>query len=200
VQLFAQSGTADTPTLIVNYGAPTGENFWFENTNVHDDAKLNHFIPHGVIERKTRRRPEWYRQDEYAFSQFAAQTAKILRAGGLIGIGSHGELQGLGYHWELWMVASGGLTPLEALRCATINGAKIIGRPQDIGSIEPGKLADLVIFDKSPLDDIHNSNAIHWVMKNGELFESDTLNQIWPQEKNLPPLWFQPPSTGFDPR
>jgi imidazolonepropionase-like amidohydrolase len=107
-----------------------------------------------------------------------------------VGVGSHGQLQGLGYHWEMWMLASGGMTPMEMLRCATVNGSKIIGRPQDLGSIEPGKLADLVIMDKNPLDDIHNTNTIHWVMKNGELFEGDTLNEVWPEQKKLEPLWF----------
>ncbi len=99
-------------------------------------------------------------------------------------------MQGIGYHWEMWMLASGGMTPLEVIRCATVNGSKIVGRPADLGSIEPGKLADLVIMDKSPLDDIHNTNTIHWVMKNGELFEGDTLNQVWPEQKKLEPLWF----------
>jgi len=79
---------------------------------------------------------------------------------------------------------------MEVLRCATSNGAKIVGRPQDLGSIEAGKLADLVIFDKNPLDDIHNTNTIRWVMKNGELFEGDTLDQVWPEQKKLEPLWF----------
>ena len=88
------------------------------------------------------------------------------------------------------MLASGGMTPMEVLRCATVNGSKIIGRPDDLGSIEPGKLADLVIMDKNPLDDIHNTNTIHWVMKNGELFEGDTLNQVWPEQKKLEPLYF----------
>jgi imidazolonepropionase-like amidohydrolase len=95
--------------------------------------------------------------------------AKLVRAGGLVGVGSHGQLQGLGYHWEMWMLASGGMTPMEVLRCATVNGSKIVGRPQDIGSLEPGKLADLVILDKNPLIDIHDTNTIHWVMKNGTL-------------------------------
>jgi len=177
-------------TLIVNYGGPFGEDYWFENSEVHDNAKLNHFMPHRVIDQRTKRRPGWFRKDEYEFPKLAAQMTKLVRAGGLVGVGSHGEMQGMGYHWELWMFASGGMTPLEVLRCATVNGSKIIGRPEDLGSIEPGKLADLVIFDKSPLDDIHNSNTIHWVMKNGELFEGDTLNEVWPEQKKLEPLWF----------
>src|SRR5579884_2118291 len=190
LQIFAKSGIAATPTLIVNYGGPFGENYWYEYSEVHDNPKLNHFTPHRIIDEKTKRRPEWFRKDEYAFPKLAAQVAKLARDGALIGVGSHGQLQGLGYHWEMWMIASGGMTPLEVLKCATINGARIIGRPDEVGSIEPGKLADLVIFDKSPLDDIHNSNTIHWVMKNGELFEGDTLNEVWPEPKKLGPLWF----------
>jgi Tol biopolymer transport system component len=184
------SGIAETPTLIVNYGGPFGQEYWFENTDVHDNAKLNHFIPHNLIDERTNRRPDWFRKDEYAFPKLAAQMAKLTRAGGLVGVGSHGQLQGLGYHWEMWMLASGGMTPLEVLRCATLNGSRIVGRPQDLGSIEAGKLADLIILDKSPLDDIHNTNTIHWVMKNGELFEGDTLDQVWPEQKKLEPLYF----------
>jgi hypothetical protein len=190
LQIFAQSGIASTPTLIVNYGGPFGEDYWYEYSEVHDNAKLNHFTPHRIIDEKTKRRPEWFRKDEYAFPKLSAQVTKLERAGGLIGVGSHGQLQGLGYHWEMWMLASGGMTPLEVLRCATVQGAKIIGRPDDLGAIQPGKLADLVILDKNPLDDIHNTNTIHWVMKNGELFEGDTLDQVWPEQKKLEPLWF----------
>lgn len=190
LQMFAQSGIAETPTLIVNYGGPFGEDYFYENSNVHDDAKLNHFTPHRIIDEKTKRRPGWFRQDEFAFPKLSAQMAKLERAGGLVGVGSHGQLQGLGYHWEMWMLSSGGMTPMEVLRCATVNGSKIVGRPQDIGSIEPGKLADLLILDKNPLDDIHNTNSIRWVMKNGELFEGNTLDQIWPEQKKLEPLFF----------
>ncbi|HEY2351657.1 MAG TPA: amidohydrolase family protein [Candidatus Acidoferrum sp.] len=190
IQMFAQSGISETPTLIVNYGGPFGEDYWYENSEVHDNAKLNHFTPHKIIDERTKRRPGWFRKDEYAFPKLSAQVAKLLRAGTLVGVGSHGQLQGLGYHWEMWMLASGGMTPMEVLRCATVNGAKIVGRPQDLGSIEPGKLADLVIFDKNPLEDIHNTNTVHWVMKNGELFEGDTLDQVWPEKKKLEPLWF----------
>jgi len=190
LQMFAKSGIAETPTLIVNYGGPFGEDYWYEYSEVHDNAKLNHFTPHRIIDQKTKRRPEWFRKDEYEFPKLAAQVTKLERAGGLVGVGSHGQLQGLGYHWEMWMLGSGGMTPMEVLKCATVNGSHIVGRPDEIGTLEPGKLADLVIFDKSPLDDIHNSNSIHWVMKNGELFEGDTLNQVWPEQKKLEPLWF----------
>jgi len=190
LQMFAQSGIAETPTLIVNYGGPFGEDYFYEATNVHDDVKLNHFTPHRIIDEKTKRRGGWFRKDEFAFPKLAAQMAKLERAGGLVGVGSHGQLQGLGYHWEMWMLASGGMTPMEVLRCATVNGSHIVGRPQDIGSIEPGKLADLLILDKNPLDDIHNTNSVRWVMKNGELFEGDTLDQIWPEQKKLEPLFF----------
>jgi len=190
IQIFVKSGIAETPTLIVNYGGPFGEDYWYEYSEVHDNAKLNHFTPHRIIDQKTKRRPEWFRKDEYEFPKLAAQVTKLERAGGLVGVGSHGQLQGLGYHWEMWMLGSGGMTPLEVLKCATVNGSHIVGRPDEIGSLEPGKLADLIIYDKNPLDDIHNSNTIHWVMKNGELYEGDTLNQVWPEQKKLEPLWF----------
>ena len=190
LEVFAKSGVSETPTLIVNYGGPFGENYWYEYSEVHDNAKLNRFTPHRILDGKTKRRQEWFRRDEYAFPKLAAQMAKLERAGGLVGVGSHGQLQGLGYHWEMWMLASGGMTAMEVLKCATVNGSHIVGRPAEIGSIEPGKLADLVIFDKNPLDDIHNTNTIHWVMKNGELFEGETLNQVWPEQKKLEPLFF----------
>jgi hypothetical protein len=189
VEVFAQSGIGYTPTLLVNYGGPFAENFFYETTEVHDDPKLRHFTPHPLIDSKTRRR-QWFREDEYAYPKTAAEAAKIIRAGGRVGIGSHGQLQGLGYHWEMWALSSGGLSPMEVLRAATLHGAEIIGIAEDVGSLEPGKRADLVVLEKNPLEDIKNTNTIRYVMKNGELFEGDTLKQVWPVEKELEPLWW----------
>jgi Tol biopolymer transport system component len=189
VELYAQSRIGYTPTLLVNYGGPFAENFYYVTTEVHDDAKLRRFTPHTVLDSKTQRR-RWFREEEYNFPNTAADAAKIIRAGGRVGIGAHGQLQGLGYHWELWALASGGVTPMEVLRAATLHGAEIVGYGQDLGSIEPGKLADLVILSENPLDDIRNTNTVRYVMKNGELFEGDTLKQLWPVEKELEPLWW----------
>jgi len=189
VELVAQSGIGYTPTLLVTYGGPFGENFFYTSENVHDDAKLNRFTPHEVIDAKSLR-VQWFHEQEYAHPAVAAQAAKVVRAGGRVGVGAHGQLQGLGYHWEMWALASGGLTPLETLRAATLHGAEIIGLADDLGSIETGKLADLVLLASNPLENIRNTNTVSLVMKNGELFQADDLSQTWPEEKQLDPLWW----------
>jgi hypothetical protein len=190
VQLFATTKTAYTPTLLVNYGGIIAEEYFYATTEVHDDKKLNRFYPHNVLDDMSRRRRVWARKDEFVFPMAAESAARIQRAGGLVGVGGHGQLQGLGYHWEMWGLAMGGMTPREVLKAATIDGAKIIGFDQDLGSIEAGKLADLVVLDRNPLQDIRNTNSIRYVMKNGELYEGDTLNQVWPVEKELPNFWW----------
>ena len=189
VELFARTGISYTPTLLVTYGGPFAETYFFTTTDMHDDAKARRFIPHAVIDGKVRR-SAWFHKDEHVFPKIAASAAKIVKAGGRVCIGSHGEMQGIGYHWEMWALAEGGLAPLDVLRAATLHGAEAIGYAQDLGSLEPGKLADLLILNKDPLADIHNSSSIRYVMKNGELFEGDTLNRTWPTAKPLPALWW----------
>jgi Tol biopolymer transport system component len=190
VQFWSRSGIFYTPTLIVAYGGPWAEDYFYENSEVHDDPKVRRFLPHNIVDDHTRRRRLWVRNDELAFPRLAAQDAKLIKAGGRVCIGSHGQFQGLGYHWEMWALAQGGASNMDVLRSATIRGAEAMGYAQDLGSIEAGKLADFVVLDKNPLDDIHNTNTIVYVMKNGELFEGNTLNEIYPEQKPLPPLWW----------
>jgi hypothetical protein len=190
VQFWSRSGIFYTPTLIVAYGGPWAENYFYETTEVHDDPKVRRFHPHNIVDDRTRRRRIWTRNDELVFPRLAAQDSKLIKAGGRVCIGSHGQFQGLGFHWEMWALASGGASNLDVLRSATVRGAEAMGFAQDLGSIEPGKLADFVVLNKNPLDDIHNTNTIQYVMKNGELFQGDTLDQIYPVQKPLPPLWW----------
>jgi Tol biopolymer transport system component len=189
VELFARTGISYTPTLLVSYGGPFGETDFFTSTSIHDDSKIRRFIPHEILDGKVRR-SAWFHKSEHVYPLIAASAAKVARAGGHVCIGSHGEMQGIGYHWEMWALASGGWQPLEVIRAATLHGAEAIGYAQDLGSLETGKLADFVVLSADPLKDIHNTSSIHYVMKNGELFEGDTLDQIWPEKKALPRLWW----------
>ena len=189
VQLVAQSGMAYTPTLLVAYGGPWAENYFYSRESPHDDPKLRRFTPAQFLASRTLRRM-WFHEREYHFPQVAAQAAKIIRAGGRVGVGAHGQLQGLGYHWELWALASGGLSNLEALRAATRHGAEIIGVAQDIGTIAEGKLADLVVLNADPLENIRNSLDLAFVIKGGELRDAVSLDQLWPQQVPLPKQWW----------
>ncbi|MEP6691470.1 MAG: amidohydrolase family protein [Gemmatimonadaceae bacterium] len=200
VELFNGTQTTHTPTLLVSYGGPWGENFYYATENVLGDPKLRHFMPERELSWKTRRRGTgaggspgpggWFMPDEYIFVQQAEFDKRLIEAGGRVGVGSHGQIQGIGYQWELRSMASGGMKPHDVLRAATILGAEGIGFGKDLGSIEVGKLADLVVLDADPLADIKNANTIRYVMKNGRLYDGATLDELWPRQRKLPvQLW-----------
>jgi Tol biopolymer transport system component len=192
VEFVARTKTFYTPTILVAYGAPWSENFYFESENVVGDQKLKRWVPWELLDNMVRRRGQWFLPEEYGHSAIAKGIADVVRAGGKAGLGSHGQLQGLGAHWETWNLQSGGLTPHETLRVVTLFGAEAIGMHQDVGSLEAGKMADLLVLDRNPLENIKNTNSIRYVMKNGELYEGDTLNMIWPEQKPLPKqFWWE---------
>jgi Tol biopolymer transport system component len=180
LQLFATSRTSLVPTLSVLYGGQPALFDFIIERRPEDNAKLRRFVPPEVMAEKVRDR-QWMPPELRTYARFAANALSIQRSGGLIGVGSHGEVQGLGFHWEMEVLASGGARPIEVLHAATIGSAEVIGHSLDVGSIEPGKFADLVILDADPLADIRNTQSIHWVMKNGRLYDGDTLGEVWPR-------------------
>ena len=182
VTLFAKSHTQYTPTLIVGYGGIWGENYWYQHTNVWENEKLLRYVPRDDVDARSRRRLMVPEDDFYHF-ELARAVRDVVRAGGKAQLGAHGQLQGMGAQWELWMLQQGGLTPLEALRCATLYGAQYLGLDGDIGSLEAGKLADLVVLEKNPLDNIRNTESIRHVMINGVLYETDNMNEVYPAQK-----------------
>ena len=181
IQLLAQTGAVYVPTLVVS----AYESYFATTMNPHDDAKLRRFVPHARLDQEMHANNQWLMPHEVP-TWFAQPLGEIVKAGGRIGMGSHGQLQGLGAHWELWAMASAGLAPLDAIRAATMTAALTMGMEDDIGSLEPGKLADLMILDRNPLVDLKNTNSIRYVMKAGTLWNGDTMDEMWPAKKVRP--------------
>ncbi|MGH9314256.1 MAG: amidohydrolase family protein, partial [Vicinamibacterales bacterium] len=190
VTLFAKSRSGYTPTLIVGYGGLSGEYYWYQHSNVWKNQRLLTFVPADVVVPRSRRRT-MADEDDFNHILIAKGAQQIAAAGGSIQMGAHGQLQGLGAHWETWMLAQGGLTPMEALRAATINGAKYLGLDGEIGSLDKGKLADLIVLDRNPLENIRNTDSVNMVMLNGRLYDAATMDEIGNHPRKRKPFYWE---------
>ncbi len=188
--LWNASKTGYTPTLIVCYGGQSGENYWYDRTEVWKNDRLLNFTPQSIIDARSRRRST-AEYGDYGHIEVSKYVKQLADGGTKVNLGAHGQLQGLGAHWELWMLTQGGMSPMQALRCATINGASYLGMDKEIGSLEVGKLADMVVLNDSPIVDIRNSEKIKYVMVNGRLYDAESMNEIGNTEKPRLRFWWQ---------
>jgi imidazolonepropionase-like amidohydrolase len=179
-----------TPTLLVGYGGNWGENYWYQKTNVWENPRLSKFVPPFVLDPRARRRT-MVPEDEFNHFAIAKIAANLEKAGVLVNTGAHGQREGLGLHWEIWMLNQGGLSPHEALRCATANGATTLGMDRDIGTLEPGKLADVIVVEGNPLQDIRQSEKVTWTMINGRLYDAATMNETGSRERKRTKYWWE---------
>lgn len=192
LEVWGASGTGYTPTLIVNYGGLNGEYYYYQRDNVWENERLLNFTPRRVIDGRSRHRTMVPLEEYDNGHILVARTAKQLADAGVkVNMGAHGQLQGLGAHWETWMIGSGGMSNLEVLKTATINAANYIGAGNDIGSLEVGKMADLIVLSENPLDDIENTQSIEMVMVNGRLYDADSMDEIGNRAKPRKPFFWE---------
>lgn len=190
-KFFGQAKAVYSPTFVVGGPGAWNEEYFWGETNVWQDAKQRKWLPWRQLVPNTRRpikRPD----TDYSFPLVAQGLADIIAEGGFGAIGSHGQQHGIGSHWETWMVASA-MGPHAALEVATRHGAHFLGASDDIGTLEVGKLADIVVLRSNPLEDIRNTLDIGHVMQGGILYDAETLDEVWPTAKPFGPKpWDNP--------
>jgi imidazolonepropionase-like amidohydrolase/Tol biopolymer transport system component len=195
VSFWSQTRTNYTPTLVVTYGGQAGDPYWRAHMNVWEHPILSKYEPTAQLEAQNVRRviaPE----SDYVDAESAREAKKLADKGVMVSIGAHGQQSGLGAHWELWSFVRGGWTPVEALRAGTIMPATSLGYAKDVGSLEVGKLADLVVLDADPTVDIHNSDKIYRVMQGGRMYDPMTMNEVETGTRKSAPLWWQGSGNG----
>ena len=195
--LWGATKAHNTPTLGVNYGSVSGEYYWYQHTNVWEKERLLSFTPRPIVDSRARHRT-MIPEEEYENGHILTSKSlkKLSDQGVKINLGAHGQLQGLGAHWELWMIQQGGMSNIDALKCATINGAIYLGMDHQIGSLKEGKLADLIVLDANPLDDIRNTEHVKYTMLNGRLYDAATMNEIGNHPKERSKFYFEQSGSG----
>ena len=191
LQFWPATGVGYTPTLVVTFGGLGSENWFYQDSDVWKHPILSKYVPPQVLQPRSVRRPMAPPSDYQAFRDSAANAKRLMELGVLVNTGAHGQREGLGSHWEMWAFVEGGMSPLQALKAATINPARYMGFARDIGSLEPGKLADLLVLDGDPLEDIRVTDDIAFVVLNGRVYEGGTLSEQLTGERKLAPFYWQ---------
>lgn len=177
VQFVARSGIVYNPELITPGQGRYILEHYLATSDLPNDPKQRNWVNWQWLARKQSysTRP----LSEYPVMLSAEAAKDIVRAGGKVGVGGHGQEQGLGTHWEIWTLGLS-MSPQEALEAATIANARYLGLDRDLGTVTAGKIADLLVLDADPSVDLRNSTKIDRVIKDGRLFDAMTLDQQWP--------------------
>lgn len=189
-QLWSQTDVHYTPTLVVAYGGISGENYWYDKTDVWSHPRLSKYVPGDLLQARSMRRPT-APDAHYNHFNVARVANELNELGVKPNIGAHGQREGLAAHWEMWMFAQGGMSNMEVLKTATINPAITFGMEQQLGSIKTGKLADLIVIDGNPLDDIRVTDRVTYTMVNGKLYNAETMNQLNGKKTKRKPFFFE---------
>lgn len=195
LQFFSELKTGYTPTLVVTYGGPAGDPYWRSHTEVWKHPILTKHEPAAALVAANARR-EIAPEGDYRDADSAREARKLAQRGVPVSIGAHGQEPGIAAHWELWSFVRGGMTPIEALRAGTIESARSLGYDKDVGSLEAGKLADLVVLDADPTQDIRNSDKIAKVMIGGRLYDAATLNEELTGTAKRHAYWWEGKDSG----
>ena len=190
VQMFGQTQVAYTPTLSVTYGGVRGEDYYYQESDVWKHPILSKHVPPAVLQARAVRR-QMVPAEDFADANAGKGAKQLMEAGVPVSIGGHGQREGLASHWEIWSFARGGMSPLQALRTATTEPARHLGFDKDIGTLEKGKLADLVVLSDNPLDDIRNTDKVEHVMIGGRLYEAETMNEVHTGDAKRLPYWWE---------
>lgn len=180
LQFWSQSKTGYTPTQVVGYGGLSGEYYWYERTRVWQNKRLLTFVPQENVDARAMRPLMSAGDNDFNHINIARSATELAKRGVMVNVGAHGQREGLGAHWEMWMLAQGGMKPHDVLKAATIVGASYLGLDKDIGSLEVGKLADVIVIDGDPLADIRVTEKVSHTMVNGRLFDAATMDQLLP--------------------
>jgi imidazolonepropionase-like amidohydrolase len=191
LQFWKPTQVAYTPTLIVTFGGLGSENFFYQESEVWQHPILSRYVPPHILQPRSVRRPMAPLSDYQAIRDSTANAQRMLESGVLVNTGAHGQREGLGSHWEMWAFVDGGMSPMQALQAATINPAKHLGLARDLGSVESGKLADLLIVDGNPLENIRVTDHIAYVVQNGRIYEGRTMTEKLTGQRKVQPFYWQ---------
>ena len=187
-KFLGQAHATYSPTLVVGGASAWSIEYWFQQSDVWKDPKQRRWFPWRALVPQTRVR--WLRPEtDYSYPMIAQAMADVIAEGGWGAMGAHGEHHGIGPHWEVWMEATA-LGNMGALEVASLHGAHFLGADKDLGSLEVGKLADLMVLNSNPLDNIRNTIDAKYVMKGGKLYDAMSLDQIWPKAVPFGPYYW----------